>query len=176
MTRRTTSSSNLYGDKSVRASAPHRPCAPACLDIRHGFRSRGDCDERADKTSDYCHCRDANSVSSQLDLPCSGCGDPDQVFDTRHEGHSSDREHEIYVLLHTGWIFFSISQVTRHTLTFSTHWHRCASHAFLMRAVRIWSCCVQGADRSARRYCHCHGASRTAHFEVNLLAQRTWKP
>ena len=34
---------------------------------------------------------------------------------------SSDRQHEIYVLLHTGWILFSFSQATRHTSTFSTH-------------------------------------------------------
>ena len=29
-------------------------------------------------------------LSRQLDLPCSGNGHPDQVFGTRHEGHSSD--------------------------------------------------------------------------------------
>ena len=33
----------------------------------------------------------------------------------------------------------------------------------MMRAVSIWSCCVQGADRS-----DCRDASRTAHFEVDL--------
>ena len=57
-------SGDLCGDRSVRASATHFWCAPACLDIRQGFRSRGNCDQRADKTSDHCRCGDANGVSS----------------------------------------------------------------------------------------------------------------
>ena len=107
---RTTSSSNLCGDSSVRASATRSWCAPASLDFRHGF----------DDLQSFA-CRDVIAIreltrrviivvvtpclSRQLDVTFSGYGHPDQVFDARHNGHSLDREHENCVLLHTGWLF-----------------------------------------------------------------------
>ena len=54
--------------------------------------SRGDGDQRPDRTSNHCHLsRCEPCFSSRLDSPCSSCGHPDQILGTRHDGYLLDR-------------------------------------------------------------------------------------
>ena len=106
--------------------------------------SRGDCDQRADRQMIVVIVTMPDDgvplwfFNSQLDLSRSRCGHPDQLFDTRHDGYLLDREHEIYVLLHTNERSLLLCLLC---VFFGQRADECRSHSQLLRtsSCQEWS-------------------------------------